>query len=47
MTGIDLIETIYPDATPDDPSDNPRTQSEYDADGHHDRQRRRARPAHG
>lgn len=25
-----LVETIYPDATPDDDTDNPRTQTEYD-----------------
>lgn len=28
-----LVETIYPDATPNDDSDNPRTQTEYDAAG--------------
>ncbi|NEP56504.1 MAG: tandem-95 repeat protein, partial [Symploca sp. SIO2G7] len=28
-----LIETIYPDATPDDDSDNPRTSTEYDLAG--------------
>lgn len=28
-----LIETIFPDATPGDQSDNPRTRSEYDAAG--------------
>ena len=29
----ELIETVYPDATPNDQSDNPRTQEEYDAVG--------------
>jgi RHS repeat-associated protein len=28
-----LIATLYPDATPDDDSDNPRTRTEYDAKG--------------
>jgi RHS repeat-associated protein len=28
-----LVETIYPDNTPDDSSDNPRTKTEYDAAG--------------
>ena len=28
-----LIETIFPDATPANSSDNPRTKSEYDAAG--------------
>ena len=28
-----LIETIYPDNTPSDPNDNPRTQTQYDAAG--------------
>jgi RHS repeat-associated protein len=30
----ELIATIYPDATPNDLSDNPTTRSEYDAAGH-------------
>lgn len=28
-----LVETVFPDDTPDDLSDNPRTKTEYDADG--------------